>query len=64
MLGRIFVALPYETPRKLPSAIVEMDSLSTFWAATRIPHQPDDANVLAVVHRFFGGLKLNVLLTQ
>jgi len=64
MFGRILVALPYETPWELSSTVVEMDRLSTFWARSRVPYQPYDADVLAVVHWFFCCLKLNVLVAE
>ncbi len=48
MLGRIFLAFSYETSRKLFLPIVEMDCLSTLGAVRRVPHQPYDADMLAV----------------
>ncbi len=64
MFGRIFVAPPYETSWELSPTVVEMDRLSAFWAGRRVPHQPYDADVLAVVRQFFCCLKLNVLVAE
>ena len=64
MLGRMFVALPYQASWKLSSTIVEMDSLSAFGAATGVPHQSYDADVLPGTCGLFRGLELNATLTQ
>lgn len=64
MFGRIFIALSHKAPGELSSTVVQMDRLSASWAGSRVPHQPYDADVLAVVRRFFCCLKLNMLVAE